>query len=453
MCARARERESIEWYQCVRCKESMHAYWAVLFWFYSNQLARKPCKRQSASHSLSSSAIHVKALLLSEFFFWGFLDVCRSDSVIISLLDMGLCVSWAWWVCSCAPVCTRVAYRHGSQADPPGPGRCNWRRPSSSFRLKELRVEFLSLFWTARSDYHWFIMPSALSICAIFICLHHYLDSVGTAHCLGVGCVGHTCVFVVVKVCWHHLVNACVEHTKRSDDILPSISHMCSCVCACQRWWHAKVYRWYLGGGKREELINSIFSGHHCWTNLQHLALVVLNDYWVSFLWICEKSPEKLSDRQIHSSFPRRSFPLCKISRSTDRNDTHPDAFKGANKNLYASGWVSECRFCPSIDLVSTVEKTSLENSSVSVHWSTFGVRFHRFVTKRPRNRSIPPKFSVANSLNKHGNLDRRLFKLKFADFSTRETGVCGKRKGCSPEALPTELDQSKAESFTHKRN
>jgi len=31
MCARARERESIEWYQCVRCKESMHAYWAVLF--------------------------------------------------------------------------------------------------------------------------------------------------------------------------------------------------------------------------------------------------------------------------------------------------------------------------------------------------------------------------------------------------------------------------------------
>ena len=41
------------------------------FDFIHDQFAGKPCKRQSASHSLSSSASHVIALLLSAFFFGG----------------------------------------------------------------------------------------------------------------------------------------------------------------------------------------------------------------------------------------------------------------------------------------------------------------------------------------------------------------------------------------------
>jgi len=55
---------------------------------------------------------------------------------------------------------------------------------------------------------------------------------------------------------------------------------------------------------------------------------------------------------------------------------------------------------CPWIDLVCKVEKTALENSSVSVRSSTFRLTFHRLMQKRPRNRSIPPNLSAATSFN-----------------------------------------------------
>ena len=71
-----------------------------------------------------------------------------------------------------------------------------------------------------------------------------------------------------------------------------------------------------------------------------------------------------------------------------------------------------EGRFCPSIDLVCKVGKSALENSSVSFRRSTFLVSFHGFIEMRPRNRSIPPKLCVANSLNNEGKLDCRLFKI-----------------------------------------
>jgi len=58
------------------------------------------------------------------------------------------------------------------------------------------------------------------------------------------------------------------------------------------------------------------------------------------------------------------------------------------------------------------VEKSALENSSVSFRQSTFRVSFHRFMQKGPRNRLIPSKLSVANSFNNEGQLDRRFFKL-----------------------------------------
>ena len=58
-----------------------------------------------------------------------------------------------------------------------------------------------------------------------------------------------------------------------------------------------------------------------CWTSLKHLALVGSNEFWFSFAWIREKSLEKLIDGKIRSSFPEQTLPLCKLSRSTDRND------------------------------------------------------------------------------------------------------------------------------------
>ena len=73
---------------------------------------------------------------------------------------------------------------------------------------------------------------------------------------------------------------------------------------------------------------------------------------------------------------------------------------------------LSQGRFCPSIDLVCKVEKSALENSSVSFRRSTFRVSFHGFIQKRHRNHSISPKLSVANSFNNEEKLDRRLFKL-----------------------------------------
>ena len=69
-------------------------------------------------------------------------------------------------------------------------------------------------------------------------------------------------------------------------------------------------------------------------------------------------------------------------------------------------------RFCPSIDVVCKVEKSGLENSSVSFRRSTFRVSFHGFMQKRTRNNSIPPKLSVANSFNNEGKFDCWFFKV-----------------------------------------
>ena len=75
------------------------------------------------------------------------------------------------------------------------------------------------------------------------------------------------------------------------------------------------------------------------------------------------------------------------------------------------------------MDLVCKVEKSALENSSVSCRRSTFRVSFHGFMRKRPKNLSIPPKLSVANSFNNEGKLDHRFFKLWVScGFSTKET-------------------------------
>jgi len=79
---------------------------------------------------------------------------------------------------------------------------------------------------------------------------------------------------------------------------------------------------------------------------------------------------------------------------------------------IWSKERVNKCRFCLSIDLVCKVEKSALENSSLSFRQSTFRVSFHGFVQKRPRNYSIPPKLSVANSFNIEGKVDRRVFKL-----------------------------------------
>ena len=90
-------------------------------------------------------------------------------------------------------------------------------------------------------------------------------------------------------------------------------------------------------------------------------------------------------------------YGLWNIPVKTDTNSTQ-------KKNHPPKG-----RFCPSIDLVCKVEKSALENSSVSFRRSTFRVSFLGFMQKRPRN--CDAKLSVANSFNE-GKLDRRLFKL-----------------------------------------
>ena len=65
----------------------------------------------------------------------------------------------------------------------------------------------------------------------------------------------------------------------------------------------------------------------------------------------------------------------------------------------FSSQCRSQCRFCPSINLVCKVGKSTLENSSVSFRRPTFPVSFHGFMQKRPRSRSIP-------TFNNEGKLD-----------------------------------------------
>jgi len=97
--------------------------------------------------------------------------------------------------------------------------------------------------------------------------------------------------------------------------------------------------------------------------------------------------------------------------------------FLEANWSERSTRFLNEGRFCLSIDLVCKVEKSALEYSSISFCRSTFRVSFHGFMQKRPRNHSIPPKLSVANSFNKEGKLDSRLLKLwvSYGFFNKRD--------------------------------
>jgi len=75
---------------------------------------------------------------------------------------------------------------------------------------------------------------------------------------------------------------------------------------------------------KIQRKLNQLFKfrvSRHCRTSLQHLVLAGSNDFWVSFARIRRNSLEKLINGQIRSSFPDWSFPLCKLSWSTDRYD------------------------------------------------------------------------------------------------------------------------------------
>jgi len=86
------------------------------------------------------------------------------------------------------------------------------------------------------------------------------------------------------------------------------------------------------------------------------------------------------------------------------------NSYKPADANTSARiGYTSRYDwgyYCPSIDL------NALKNSRVFVHRSTFEWVSCGFLQKRPRNCSIPPKLSVANSLDNDGKLDRYLIEL-----------------------------------------
>jgi len=103
-------------------------------------------------------------------------------------------------------------------------------------------------------------------------------------------------------------------------------------VCRCIVFSHSSRLMKNPGNSKLEKsMIEFSLVVEWVRNTKQHLALVGSNDFWVSLVWIRENSLEKLIefslekliDRKIRSSFPEFTFPLCKLSRSTDRNDSY----------------------------------------------------------------------------------------------------------------------------------